>query len=147
DAGEPVVILAGSHIGCVELVASNRVAKTAELKGKTVAIQRLGWDEHLFISLFAAYVGLNPRDIKWAVTRPEDYVPLLTAGKIDALMAGPPFSQELRAKKLGHVLANTTTDRPWSQYFCCLVASTREFVQKHPVATKRALRALLKGAD
>ena len=38
-------------------------------------------------------------------------------------------------------------DRPWSQYFCCMVASSREFVRKHPVATKRALRAILKATD
>ena len=39
------------------------------------------------------------------------------------------------------------TDRPWSQYFCCFVAGNREFVRKHPVATKRAVRAILKAAD
>ena len=30
---------------------------------------------------------------------------------------------------------------------CCLIASSKEFVRKNPVATKRALRAILKGAD
>ena len=38
-------------------------------------------------------------------------------------------------------------DPPWSQYFCCMVCANREFVRKHPVATKRALRAILKAAD
>ena len=38
-------------------------------------------------------------------------------------------------------------DRPWSQYFCWMVLGNREFVLKHPVATKRALRAILKAAD
>jgi len=38
-------------------------------------------------------------------------------------------------------------DRPWSQYFCCLVVGNRDFVRAHPVATKRALRATLKAAD
>ena len=42
------------------------------------------------------------------------------------------------------MLLNTTTDRPWSQYFCCMLAANRSFVQKHPVATKRAVRAILK---
>jgi NitT/TauT family transport system substrate-binding protein len=37
-----------------------------------------------------------------------------------------------------------TVDRPWSQYFCCLVAAHRDFVRQSPVATKRALRATLK---
>ena len=53
----------------------------------------------------------------------------------------------MRQKKIGHVLVSTTTDKPWSQYACCLVASTKEFVRKYPVATKRALRAILKGVD
>jgi NitT/TauT family transport system substrate-binding protein len=44
-------------------------------------------------------------------------------------------------------VVNTNVDRPWSQYFCCLVAGNRTFVRKHPVATKRAVRAILKAAD
>jgi NitT/TauT family transport system substrate-binding protein len=149
EAGEPVVILAGSHIGCIELVARHRISSTRELKGRTVAVTRLRDDEHLFISMFAAHVGLDSqKDINWLIHRPYgDYVRLLGEGKIDAFMAGPPFTEDLRAKKIGHVLVNTTTDKPWSQYFCCMVASTREFVRKHPVATKRALRAILKAAD
>ena len=42
------------------------------------------------------------------------------------------------------MIVNTDTDRPWSQYFCCMLVGNREFVRKHPVATKRALRAILK---
>src|SRR4029434_2225952 len=55
--------------------------------------------------------------------------------------------QELGAKTIRHVVLNATLDRPWSQYFCCMVIGNREFVRKHPVATKRALRAILKSAD
>ena len=53
----------------------------------------------------------------------------------------------MRAKKIGHVLVNMTVDRPWSQYFCCVLAGNREVVRRNPVATKRAMRAILKGAD
>jgi NitT/TauT family transport system substrate-binding protein len=42
------------------------------------------------------------------------------------------------------VLVNSTLDRPWSQYFCCMLVASQEFVRRHPIATKRALRALLK---
>ncbi|HYA47500.1 MAG TPA: hypothetical protein VEF92_08120, partial [Burkholderiales bacterium] len=35
----------------------------------------------------------------------------------------------------------------WSQYSCCMIASTKEFVRSHPVATKRAMRAILKSVD
>ena len=108
----------------------------------------MGSPSKLFIAMFAAYVGLDPhKDIHW-VTHPfADQPRLLTEGSIDAFMVGPPWQQERREKKIGHVLVNTTTDKPWSQYLCCLVASTKAFVRQHPVATKRALRALLKAAD
>ena len=72
---------------------------------------------------------------------------LLAEGKIDAYLGFPPEPQELREKQIGHVVVDTTLDRPWSQYFCCMVAGNREFVRQHPAATKRALRAILKATD
>jgi NitT/TauT family transport system substrate-binding protein len=47
-------------------------------------------------------------------------------------------------KKIGHVVINMAMDRPWFQYFGCMLVGNREFVRKHLVATKRALRAILK---
>ena len=58
-----------------------------------------------------------------------------------------PATGEPLPETSGHVVVNTAVDRPWSQYFCCMVAGNQEFVRKHPVATKRALRAILKTAD
>src|SRR5207249_3669972 len=78
---------------------------------------------------------------------PADSKKLLAEGKVDALMAFPPDPQELRAKKIGHVVVSSAIDRPWSQYFCCMVAANKDFVGKHPVATKRAVRAVLKATD
>ncbi|MBV9331260.1 MAG: ABC transporter substrate-binding protein, partial [Alphaproteobacteria bacterium] len=62
-------------------------------------------------------------------------------------LASPPELQEVRAKNIGHVIVSSITDRPWSQYFCCMLATHTEFARKYPVATKRVLRAILKGVD
>ena len=51
------------------------------------------------------------------------------------------------ARKVGRVILSTATDKPWSQYFCCLLYGGRDFVRDHPIATKRAVRAILKAAD
>ena len=72
---------------------------------------------------------------------------LFVDGKIDAFLGFPPEPQELRARHIGHVIFNTTVDRPWSQYFCCMLGGNREFVRQHPIATKRVMRAILKAAD
>ena len=148
DAGDPIVILAGGHIGCFELFGSDRVRAVRDLKGKTVAVPELRTGPITFIASIAAYVGLDPHeDINWVTHPRAESMQLLAEGKIDALLGVPPELQELRAKHIGHVMVNGTLDRPWSQYFCCMVVGNRDFVQKHPVATKRALRAILKAAD
>jgi NitT/TauT family transport system substrate-binding protein len=72
---------------------------------------------------------------------------LFVERKVDAFLGFPPEPQELRARKIGHVILNTTTDKPWSQYFCCILVGNREFVRAHPIATKGVLRAILKAND
>src|SRR6266545_735312 len=148
DAGDPVVLLGGGHIGCLELFGTDRVRTVRDLKGKTVVLYGLEGPPHVFLAIVMAHVGLDPRKDITLVTRPPaEAVRLFEEGKVDAFIATAPAAQELRAKKIGHVVVNSTTDRPWSQYFCCMVAGNREFVRKHPVATKRAMRGLLKSAD
>src|SRR5712691_6016420 len=148
EAGAPLVLLAGVHVGCFELFGTERVRAIRDLKGKTVAVNGLGAPDHMFLASMAAYVGLDPRqDITWVAYPPAEAVQLLTEGKIDAFLAFPPFAQELRAQRIGHVVVSSTVDRPWSQYFCCMVAGHREFVRQHPVATKRAVRAILKATN
>jgi NitT/TauT family transport system substrate-binding protein len=92
---------------------------------------------------------MDPRqDLKWVVgASSADAMRLFVAGQADAFLAFPPQPQELMAQRIGHLLLNTAQDRPWSQYFCCVVAANRDFARRHPVAAKRALRAMLKAAD
>jgi len=145
DAGDPLVVLGGIHTGCFELFGSRRVRSVRELKGKVVAIPGLGTNQHAYVAMIATYVGLDPRtDLDWQVHRGPEAMRLLAEGKVDGFIGFPPEPQELRAKKIGQTLVSTTTDRPWSQYFCCMITASREFVRKHPVATKRAMRAIFK---
>ncbi len=145
EAGDPIVILGGLHIGCFEVFAGERVRTVRELRGKTVAVLELGSSQHVFLSTIIAHIGLDPRrDVNWVTAPAAESMRLLAEGKVDAFLGFPPEPQELRAKKVGHVIVNSTLDRPWSQYFCCMIIGNRDFVRKHPVATKRALRAILK---
>jgi NitT/TauT family transport system substrate-binding protein len=148
DAGKPVVALAGIHVGCYELFGTERVRAIRDLKGKDIAISGLGGADHVLLASMMAYVGIDPRkDVNWITGKTILAMELFAEGKADAFMGFVPQPQELRARKIGHVIVNTTQDRPWSQYFCCVVAVRREFAAKYPVATKRALRAFLKAAD
>jgi len=147
-AQAPIVTLMGVHVGCYELVGTDRVKSIRDLKGKTVSVPRLGSGRHAFVGTMAASVGLDPhKDLNWVEHSSSDAIGLFTEGKIDAFLGFPPVPQDLRAKKIGHVLVDTGVDRPWAQYFCCVLIGNREFVVKNPRATKRVLRAILKASE
>jgi NitT/TauT family transport system substrate-binding protein len=153
DAGVPVTALAGMHPGCFELFAHQQIRTISDLKGKKVGIDVLGSGKHRYVAIMAAQVGLDPhQDIEWvegSAVDPSALFPmeLFIKGEVDAFLGFPPEPQVLRARKVGHVILNTTTDKPWSQYFCCMLVGSKDFIHNHPVATKRVLRAILKAND
>jgi NitT/TauT family transport system substrate-binding protein len=144
DAGAPIVAVAGVHVGCYELFAQQGIHHIGELKGKRVAVDARG-----LFDVIAAQVGLDPaKDFGMVEPAPGvNPVELFAQGKIDAFLGFPPDPQELRARGFRNVLVRTAEDRPWSQYFCCMLLGNRDYVRNHPVATKRAMRAILKAAD
>jgi NitT/TauT family transport system substrate-binding protein len=148
DSGDPtlrVTVLGGLHVGCHEFFARAGVRNVGDLKGKSVGLQSAS---PLLLSLMAAHVGLDPKeDLRWVTDPAAEPMELFAEGKIDAFFGFPPEPQELRARRVGHVILSTTLDRPWSQYFCCMLAGNSEYVRNHPVATKRVLRAALKAAE
>jgi NitT/TauT family transport system substrate-binding protein len=148
DRGLRITILAGIHVGCFELFAKEGIRSVADLKGRTVGIQALETSQHVFLSAMATLVGLNPaKDIEWVTSASVKPIELFAEGKIDAFLGIPPEPQLLRAQNIGHVIVNSAQDRPWSQYFCCMLAGNREFVRKNPIATKRVVRAMLRATD
>jgi NitT/TauT family transport system substrate-binding protein len=148
EAGEPITMIAGGHFGCFELFGNHRIKSATDLKGKKVAVSALGSPQHVFLSVMAANVGVDPqKDIHWVTAPTTNPTELFARGEVDAILGFAPATLELRERRIGHVVVNSATDAPWSQYFCCFLWSNRNFVRTHPVATKRVMRAILKSAD
>jgi NitT/TauT family transport system substrate-binding protein len=148
DEGESITLIGGVHPGCFELFATQGIRSITDLKGRSVGVQALGSSQHVFLASIATYVGLDPlKDINWLTSPSVKPMELFAEGKIDAFLGFPPEPQELRARGIGKVIVNSAVDRPWSQYFCCMVAGNTNFIRSNPVATKRVLRAILKTTD
>jgi len=148
DGGAPITVVSGVHVGCFELFGNESIRSIADLKGKSVGVQALGSSQHVFTSTMAAYVGLDPaKDIHWVINPSVKPTELYEKGQVDAFLGFPPEPQDLRARHLGRVIVNSAADRPWSQYFCCMLAGNRDYVSRYPVATKRVLRAVLKADE
>ncbi|MEX0961053.1 MAG: ABC transporter substrate-binding protein [Burkholderiales bacterium] len=150
DDGDPIVVLAGVHAGCYELFGNESVNSIRDLKGKTIAVQWFGGGDHIFMASMLAYVGMDPtRDVHWVSGENslQGAMDMFIDGRADAFLAFDPQPHEMRARNLGKVIVNTTLDRPWSQYFCCMIAANRDYVRRYPVATRHVVRAILKSAD
>jgi NitT/TauT family transport system substrate-binding protein len=146
DAGVPITVLGGVHPGCFQLFVQEHIRTFTDLKDKQVGVgEGPGTAPHLYLSTMVAHIGLDPeKDIKWVLTN--DMEPFVQ-GKIDAYLAFVPEFPELRARKIGRVIVDMAMDRPWSQYFCYMLVGHTDFVRQYPVATKRAMRAILKATD
>jgi NitT/TauT family transport system substrate-binding protein len=148
DRGGEIVALSGMHIGCTEIFAHEGIKSVRDLKGKKITLGSEDSAEKGWLSILFTYIGLDPeKDIEWVVHPYQEWGDLLTAGKVDAIVLWPPDAQAFREQKIGHVILDTGTDKPWKDYYCCTIAGNRDFVSQNPVATKRTVRAMLKATD
>jgi NitT/TauT family transport system substrate-binding protein len=145
DASAPITVLAGVHVGCIELFVRDNIHGIAELKGKSVGLEAC---PPTMLRLIAAQVGIDlDKDIRWIGGPGAKALELFAEGKLDAFLGFPPEPQKLHARHSGRVILTTAVDRPWSQYFCCMVYGNRDWIRNYPVATKCVLRAILKATD
>ncbi|MDM0078878.1 ABC transporter substrate-binding protein [Variovorax sp. J2P1-59] len=147
DAGKGVVLLAGVHLGCWELFGHGDMRMLSDLKGKTVVCEKFLGGDQILLSSMLSYAGFSTNDVKWLARPGGSAMNAFIDKRADAFLAFPPEPQELRARKIGQVLLDTNVDRPWSQYYCCMIGANRDYVQRNPVATKHVLRAILKAVE
>jgi NitT/TauT family transport system substrate-binding protein len=103
EAGDPLVILAGVHVGCFELLGHERVRTIRDLKGKVIAVAYLGGTAHLLTAIMAASVGLDPQqDITWDVRpKPREAMQFFIDGKADAYMGSHPSPRSCAQERSG----------------------------------------------
>jgi len=156
DPGSPIDFISGLHVGCWSLIGSDRIKSVRDLKGKkvwalgqrttsTYAVKAI---PNVFFKALIGYVGLDPdNDVEYVVVPKDEAIELFKRGKIDAFLSFPPGPQQLRAAGIGHTLVDTNVDRPWSQYYCCMILGRRDFIRNNPIATRKVIRSILKAND
>ncbi len=139
DVGKPITIIGGVHVGCYELFANERNPQHRRPEGQEC--RRAGPSSsgpHLFLASMAGLCRARPcqghqlGDERYGQAdgtfqrRQDRCVSRLSARATGA--ARP---------KLGHVIVDSSVDRPWSQYFCCVLAGNARFRR----ATTRSRRS------
>ena len=155
DAGLPLVVLTGLHSGCLELWVKDGIANYDDLRGKRIAVRVVGVSDmfYAWFAILLGWVGIPLTEVDFIpALGPDDYDGMVNnfkEGRADAVLAGGAEGPKLRRlpKSPGHVLLETMTDKPWSQYFCCSLVANRDWARLNPIATKRVTRALLKATN
>jgi NitT/TauT family transport system substrate-binding protein len=161
DVGFPWVALAGCHTGCIELWAAPGIATPRDLRGKAMDVfDRLEGPRpdlratgafYGFLLSLLSQIGMEPSELRLSDVPPQtDIRTRFLTGQSDAMFAAASGGALLRrdARVKGHrPILDTTTDKPWSQYLCCLLIANGEWMRTNPVASKRATRAFLRASD
>ena len=143
DAGAPITLLTGLHSGCFEVIGKEDIRQIAGLKGRNVGTS---YGDEVLLRIVASLVGTQSRaGYPLDLFRPPHGS--VHRWKSRCVSRHPPVLQEAHARNIGHVVASSIADRPWSQYYCCFLATRTEFAREYPIATKRVLRAILKAVD
>jgi NitT/TauT family transport system substrate-binding protein len=106
----------------------------------------MGSSATAFLVSLGAAIGFDAvHEVRWVTEG--DPLTRFTKGEIEAFLAHPPEVQQLQSSGVGHVLISSTRDRPWAQYYCCMLGVNNGYLSRHPVATKAVVRAMLRAAD
>jgi NitT/TauT family transport system substrate-binding protein len=151
EPGNQLVFVAGLHSGCYSLIGSDRIRSVLDLKGKKVWAGgggEFGIGPLTFFKVLGAYVGLDTdKDVQYVEVPGPEAVGMFKRDEIDAFMSFPPGPQKLRTAGIGHTLVDTNIDRPWSQYYCCVIVGRRDFIRDNPIATRKVIRSILRAND
>ena len=155
DAGLPLVLLAGLHSGCLEVWVREGITSVRDLRGTRISVRTKDLSDQFFafFATLLGWVGIDPlKDVQFVEAGAGNVPGMIAAfveGRADVLLAGAQGGPMLRrlATSPGHVMLETLTEKPWSEYYCCHVAANRDWARKYPVATKRVTRALLLATD
>lgn len=149
DEGAAIVAIAAAHVGCYELFAQEGIQRFAELRGKAIGISQANARaaDYRVMQHIMSFIGIDITEYDLQAHDFSDVIRLFGDGQLDAVLAYPPLTNQLRTLNLGHVILNSMTDREYAQHACCLVLVNKDFLNKNPVATKLALKSVLRGAD
>lgn len=126
------------------LMARPDIARTEDLRGKTVAVTKVGSSDDFLLRQTLTRSGLRPDvDVKiTAINASQGRVSALSQGLVQGVMVGA--TDELPVRKVsGHILARTAD--LGIAYQAAGVATTREYIDAHPDVVGRVVKSVAQG--
>ena len=144
QGADTIIVAACVNTLPYSIVAAKGITQWAQLRGKKIAISRLGSGTDTAIRLVLKKFGLNPAKdviIVQLGTQPSRFQALV-AGVIDATIISPPL--DLAAKKQGYqILVNIAElGIPYPQQ---VIETTDRFIRENPQTVKSFMKGFIEG--
>ncbi|KPL56069.1 ABC transporter substrate-binding protein [Prosthecomicrobium hirschii] len=148
EQGFDVKITAGTHGGCMRLLALNdgKIRSLKDLKGKSIAVADLAAPGKNFFSILLQKEGLDPdKDVEWRQFPGELLRAALEKGEAQALVDGDPKTYLwLKDGKLAEVSSNLHGE--FANRVCCILGVRGSLIREDPIVAKALTLALLDAA-
>jgi NitT/TauT family transport system substrate-binding protein len=135
-----IVLLGGNTVG---VFARPGIEKVADLAGKNVSITVGSTTGPVFVHQVGPALGLKEGAYRIVNLPPENQLPALVSGSVDAFAGPEPYLTLGEEEKAGKVLVRFG---PYDANPTCLVVST-SFLEKHPDTVIAFLKSWLDGVD
>jgi NitT/TauT family transport system substrate-binding protein len=151
EAGSPIVAIGSVHPGCSEMWASPSVATLKDLRGHTVVVRAKSANflPYTYMAIALKNAGVDPSEVNFVVKSDADLTRQFLDGRSDLLFLATTAAVAFRTnpENKGHLVLDQAMEAPWSEQQCCVVTTSRDWLQANPIAAKRALRAVYRASD
>lgn len=140
---EIVVFAMDESTGGDGVVAAGGIKTVADLKGKTVALDKSSTSYFFFLSILDKY-GLKENEVKIEEMGASDAGAAFVAGKVDAAVTWEPWLTNAGQREGGHVLVSSK-DMPGT--IVDVFVMNADYVAKHPEVPVKMAKAWFKAID
>jgi ABC-type nitrate/sulfonate/bicarbonate transport system substrate-binding protein len=140
-ANQPIAFVAGMEYSDLKtVVAAKAGVKTkADLRGKRIGFTA-GTGSEVYTATLLKSAGLTPKDVTLVNLRPQEMLPALAAGSIDAIDTWEPHVANAK-KALGEAVAELDTTGTYSETFNIVVM--RPYLDANPALVEKFIAALI----
>ncbi|MDR3087625.1 MAG: ABC transporter substrate-binding protein [Azoarcus sp.] len=151
ESGFDVKVVAGTHGGCVRLIAYKPTGITTleQLRGKTIGVPDLAQPAKHFFAVYLKRNGIDPeRDVSWKAYQADLLGLAAEKGEIQAIAYSDPTLFRIeRDIKGGFVQLATNTDPPYHDKTCCVIGVGGRLVKSNRPAVAALARSLVEAYD